>query len=70
MPCSQIYKSELRSNIWLHPSGLSDNISPGGQEAKLGGVALSSSGDAFIVWGQQDGSVPTSYGQIFKSEYR
>jgi hypothetical protein len=70
MPCSQIYKSEFRSNTWLHPSSLTDNISPDGQAASLGGVALSNSGDAFIVWGQQDGSVPQSYGQIFMSEYR
>jgi len=70
MPCSQIFKSEFRNNAWLHPSGLADNISPDGQAATLGGVALSSNGDAFIVWSQEDGAVPQSYSRIFKSEYR
>ncbi|MEK6742248.1 MAG: hypothetical protein AABZ15_01485 [Nitrospirota bacterium] len=70
MPCSQIYKSEYRNSAWIHPSSLADNISPDGQEANLGGVALSNNGNAFIVWGQQDGAVPQSYSQIFMSEYR
>jgi mRNA-degrading endonuclease HigB of HigAB toxin-antitoxin module len=51
---------------WTHPSSLSDNISPDGQDAEFPQVAMDNSGNAIIVWMQLDGS----NWQIFKSEYR
>ncbi len=62
----QIFKSEYRSGTWTHPSSLSDNISPDGQDASIPQVAMDDNGNAIIVWSQSDGS---NY-QIFKSEYR
>jgi len=51
---------------WKHPSGLSDNISPDGLDEYGCQVAMDNSGNALIVWYQDDGSRD----QIFKSEYR
>ena len=51
---------------WTHPSSLSDNISPDGQNADYPQVAMDDNGNAIIVWRQFDGS----NFQIFKSEYR
>jgi len=62
----QIFKSEYRVGVWTHPSSLSDNISPDGQDAWYPQVAMDNSGNAIIVWRQSDGSNL----QIFKSEYR
>lgn len=50
---------------WKHPSGLSDNISPGG-DAGNNQVAMDDNGNALIVWEQSDGGKL----QIYKSEYR
>jgi len=63
---SQIFKSEYRSGVWTHPSSLSDNISPDGQNAEYPQVAMDNNGNAIITWHQYDGS----RNQIFKSEYR
>ncbi len=63
---SQIFKSEHRGGVWTHPGGLSDNISPDGQNAYNPQVAMDDRGNAIIVWQQGDGSK----NQIFKSEYR
>jgi microcompartment protein CcmK/EutM len=62
----QIFKSEYRGGVWTHPSSLSDNISPDGQNADYSQVAMDNNGNAIIVWKQNDGSDD----QIFKSEYR
>ncbi|MCX7000664.1 MAG: hypothetical protein NT106_10290, partial [Candidatus Sumerlaeota bacterium] len=62
----QIFKSEYRGGVWTHPSSLSDNISPNGQNAGSPQVAMDNNGNAIIVWSQSDGS----NNQIFKSEYR
>ncbi len=62
----QLFKSECRSGVWNHPSGLGDSISPAGQHVWYPEVAMSSNGDAVIVWTQSDGSNR----QVFKSEYR
>jgi hypothetical protein len=70
MPCSQVFKSEYRNNAWMHPAGLTDNISPDGQPVGWVGLAMGNNGDAVIVWPEADGiSSPTRY-LIFKSEYR
>jgi len=61
----QIFKSEYRSGVWTHPAGLTDNISPDGQQANSAQVAMGESGNAIIVWCQSDGSND----QVFKSEY-
>ena len=63
---SQIFKSEHRGGVWTHPGGLSDNISPDGQDASSPQVAMDNDGNAIIVWRQLDGA---NY-QIFMSEYR
>jgi hypothetical protein len=49
---------------WTHPSSLSDNISPDGQDAWQQQVAMDYYGNAIIVWMQSDGSNH----QIFKSQ--
>lgn len=55
---------------WKHPSLLSDNISPDGENVSTAGnqkrVVMDDNGNALIVWLQRDGSK----WQIFKSEYR
>ncbi|PKN39251.1 MAG: hypothetical protein CVU62_03395 [Deltaproteobacteria bacterium HGW-Deltaproteobacteria-2] len=63
---SQIFKSEYRNGSWIHPSSLTDNISPDGSDARVSHVAMDNDGNAIIVWMQYDGP---NY-QIFKSEYR
>ena len=51
---------------WTDPTEVSDNISPDGQTASSGRVALNDNGDALIVWRQFDGTDA----RIFRSEYR
>jgi len=62
----QIFKSAYGGGIWTHPSSLSDNISPDGQDAYSPQVAMDNNGNVIITWYQFDGS----NNQIFKSEYR
>ncbi len=62
----QIYKSEYRNGSWTHPTSSTDNISPDGENAGQASVAMSSNGEAIIVWNQVDGV----RAQVFKSEYR
>ncbi len=63
---SQVFRSEYRNGSWTDPSGLSDNISPDGQDAGLHRVAMNDDGDAVIAWVQSDGT----NNQIFRSHYR
>ncbi len=63
---SQIFKSEYRDGVWVHPSSLSDNISPDVENAQNPLVVMDNNGNAIIVWRQSDGAKI----QIFKSEYR
>jgi hypothetical protein len=63
---NQIFKSEYRGGSWTHPAGLSDNISPDGQDAYDPSAAIDDNGNALIVWYQSDGSD----NQVFISEYR
>jgi hypothetical protein len=63
---SQVFMSEYRNGSWSHPTGLSDNISPDGQDTWSPQVAMDNNGNAIIVWRQFDGSND----QIFMSEYR
>ncbi len=63
---SQIYKSEYRDGAWTHPTNLTDNISPDGENAQRPQVAMNDQGEAIIVWKQSDGESL----QTFKSEYR
>jgi len=62
----QIFKSEYRNGSWAHPTALTDNISPNGQDTYNPQVAMDDNGNAIIVWHQYEGPVS----QIFKSEYR
>jgi hypothetical protein len=62
----QIFKSEYRNGSWTYPSGLTDNMSPDGQDAMGSQVSMDDNGNTVITWMQYDGS----NWQIFKSEYR
>lgn len=62
---NQVFKSEYRSGSWTHPSGLTDNISPDGQDAQFPQISVNNSGNALIVWQQSNGTNQT----FFKSEY-
>lgn len=63
---AQVFKSEYRSGIWQHPTGLSDNISPDGTDARAVRVAMSTNQEAVIVWSQDTGSLQS---HLFKSVY-
>lgn len=63
---NQIFKSEYRNGAWTHPDGLSDNISPDGQEAIRFDLVMDDNGNAIIAWQQSDGA----NAQVFISEYR
>ena len=61
----QIFKSEYRNGVWIHPTDLNDNISPDGQDAFNPQISIDANGNAIVVWEQFDGNTF----QIFKSEY-
>jgi hypothetical protein len=62
----QIFISEYRNGTWIHPSSVSDNISPDGQNAFGSHVAMDDNGNAIVVWRQ-----PASYYyKLFMSKYR
>ncbi|MFH2002815.1 MAG: hypothetical protein ABIK28_24310, partial [Planctomycetota bacterium] len=52
----QIFKSEYRNGYWIHPSGLSDNLSPDGTNANAPRIAVDNNSNAVIAWEQWDGS--------------
>ncbi|MDH4466682.1 MAG: sialidase family protein [Bacteriovoracaceae bacterium] len=52
----QIFYSYYDGTSWDHPSGLSDNISPDGQEAISPQVVMNNDGKILITWYQNDGS--------------
>ncbi|MCI5071544.1 hypothetical protein MRY82_01200 [bacterium] len=62
----QVFMSEYRNGSWDHPSSLSDNISPDGEDVYDVQVAMDNNGNAIIAWDQYDGEND----QIFMSEYR
>jgi len=62
----EIFKSEYRNGTWTHPTDLSENISPDGQDAGFPQIALSNNGSAIIVWWQYD----DINRQIFMSHYK
>lgn len=61
----RIYMSERRGGIWSQPSGLTDAISPAGEDADDPMVVMAYNGRAAIFWEQYDGS----NWQICKSDY-
>jgi hypothetical protein len=61
----QVFKSEYRNGVWIHPAGLQDNITLPDEDARHPDAAMSNSGNAFICWRQSDGNVE----QIFVSEF-
>ncbi len=63
---NQVFKSEYRGGTWTHPTGLTNNISPNGQNAQEVRVAMDDEGRAVIVWKQFSGS----YWYVYKAEYR
>ena len=65
---SQIFKSEYRNGVWVHPASLSDYISPIGGSAAYPRVAMNNNGIAIIVWLNDEGD--GTHCEIFKSEYR
>jgi mRNA-degrading endonuclease HigB of HigAB toxin-antitoxin module len=62
----QVFKSEYRSDSWIHPADLDDTISMDGQHVHDPRVAMDDNGNAIIAWRQDDGSL----WRIFMSEYR
>ena len=62
---TQIYKSEFRSGLWVHPIDFNDHVNPL-LTAINPAVAMDDNGNAIIVWLGSDGL----NAQIFKSEYR
>ena len=60
---SQIFFSERRNGVWVHPSpnDLSDNISPDGSDTRNPSVSVGSAGGALIAWRQA--------GHVFASQY-
>lgn len=62
----QIFMSEYRNGSWTHPTGLSDNISPDGQDVLNPQLTMDNNGNTIIVWQQSD----VNNEQIFMSEYR
>ena len=56
----------LADMSWVHPSSLSDNISPDGGSANNPRIAMGDNGDAVVVWAQMTGGVT----QAFMSDYR
>lgn len=62
-----IYMSEYRNGVWSHPTSHNDNISPNGSWASDAEVAMNDSGDAVIVWRQENNS---NSSRIYVSEYR
>lgn len=68
MSDEQIFMSEYRNGSWTHPSSLSDYISPSdGENADDGMVVMDDSGEAIIVWEQEDSD---ENDRVFMSEYR
>ncbi len=63
----QIFMSEFLNGVWTHPADETDDISPGDTYAEYPEVAMDESGDALIVWNQDDG---TGTYRIYMSEYR
>jgi hypothetical protein len=62
----QVFKSEYRNGVWVHPASLADNISIDGYNADSPEVAMDDNGNAIIVYIQLDGTVY----RVFKSEFR
>ncbi len=52
----RIFKSEYRNGSWHHPAGLSDHISPDGQNDYYAQVAMDSRGNSIIMWWEFQGS--------------
>ncbi|MDH4468543.1 MAG: sialidase family protein, partial [Bacteriovoracaceae bacterium] len=61
----QIFYSYFNGASWVHPTSLSDNISPDGQDAFYSKIAMNNDGKILICWEQSDGF---SY-QIFYSYF-
>lgn len=68
VPCYQTFKAEYRNGSWtgIPLRDAEDNISPNAEDVLYPNSAMSSSGDAIIVWSQSNGTTK----EIFKSEYR
>ncbi|MBN1517493.1 hypothetical protein JXA32_13095 [Candidatus Sumerlaeota bacterium] len=70
----QIFLSagEFASQAWTwdHPDSLTDKISPDGSDCTGAQTAVSDSGDAIVIWQQQDNHPTTPSLQLFLSERR
>ena len=62
---NQIFYSYFNGTSWVHPTNLSDNITPDGQDAYHSQVAMNNEGKMVITWTQHDGAK----GQIFYSYF-
>ncbi len=63
----QIFMSVFSNGAWVHPAGLTDNISPDAGNAYYPQVALNDSGNAVITWEQE---LDSGIVRIYKSELR
>ncbi len=66
---SQIFVSEYRGGAWVHPSDITDNISPGERnvsDISRPAIAMDDNNNAIIAWAQYDGCD----NQIYMREYR
>ena len=63
----QVYKAEYRNGTWNRPDALDDHLSFAGKHAYYPQVAMDESGNAIVVWQQQDS---LNRWQVFKAEYR
>ncbi len=63
----QIAKAERHNDSWTTPEGVDDHLSVAGTNADKPQVALSATGDAVVVWRQDNDA---GFFQIYKAEYR
>lgn len=61
-----IYRSHYQNGVWLHPTNLTEPISPAGDNCSVPQVAMDDEGNAIIVWRQ----FLSGDFHVFISEYR
>jgi hypothetical protein len=61
----RVYASIYANGTWSGPSGFTDSLSTGGQNANISALSISDSGYILVTWQQSDGVAL----QVFKSDY-
>ncbi|HEX5052698.1 MAG TPA: hypothetical protein VFZ65_13055 [Planctomycetota bacterium] len=62
----QIFFSQYMNSVWMHPTGLSDHISPGATFVNAASVVSDDVGNFIVVWNQD----VSAYSGVFVSEFR